>query len=107
MNSINSLTSGMIPGQILNTGSNSGLLIQGQLSPEEVGKEFESVFVTQLVKEMRQTVGEEGIFGGSADAYGGLFDMFMGSYLSQSGGFGLQGMISEFLESIDVTSQPT
>jgi len=60
-------------------------------SPKEVAKAFESVFISMLIKELRECTTESGLFpedpGG---VYGGLFDLYMGKYLADSGGLGLQ-----------------
>jgi peptidoglycan hydrolase FlgJ len=55
-----------------------------------LAKQFEGVFMAQLVKEMRQTLEPGTLFGNDpGDVYGGLFDMFMGKHLAQAGGIGL------------------
>lgn len=55
-------------------------------------REFESLFVSMLLKQMRQTLGEDGLFpGDSSDSLGGLFDMQMAAHISQHGGLGLAG----------------
>lgn len=62
---------------------------------EAVAKDFESLFVSQLLKQMRQPgSGSGGMFGSdSADVYGGLFDFFMGKHLADAGGLGLAASI--------------
>ena len=54
-------------------------------------KQFESVMLSMVLKQMRQTgTGEEGLFpGDSSDTLGGMFDMYLGEHLAESGGFGL------------------
>ncbi|MFV0445130.1 MAG: rod-binding protein [Planctomycetaceae bacterium] len=53
-------------------------------------KEFESLFVSMLLKEMRQTLGEDGLFpGDSSDSLGGMFDQQMAEHICQQGGLGL------------------
>lgn len=52
-----------------------------------VAKQFESIFVSTLLKEMRQSTGEEGLFqGDTSDVYGGLFDMFMADHITEGRG---------------------
>ncbi|MCA9205254.1 MAG: rod-binding protein, partial [Planctomycetales bacterium] len=66
---------------------------------QQVGQQFEGMFMSLLLKEMRQTVGEGGLFAGeSSDTLGGMFDMFMSDHLSQQGGLGIGQMIETYLE---------
>lgn len=52
--------------------------------------EFESLFVSTLIKQMRQSVDGDGLFpGDKSDSLGGLFDLFMGQHLAQAGGLGM------------------
>lgn len=60
---------------------------------------FESVFLTMLLKEMRQTLEPGGLFGhDSSDIYGSLFDQFMGQHLAQGKGMGLAQSLIRQLE---------
>ena len=69
----------------------------------QIAVEFESVFISLLLKEMRQTLNEDGFFAGDqSDVYGGIFDLFMGQHLAQSGGLGISQMIDVYLESANV-----
>lgn len=65
---------------------------------EEVAKGFESMFVSMLLKQMRETL-EPGVMFGEdkSDVYGGLFDMFMGQYLAQQGAFGIANLVRKQL----------
>ncbi|HWL09051.1 MAG TPA: rod-binding protein [Planctomicrobium sp.] len=67
-----------------------------EAKPVEMAKQFESLFVSMLIKEMRQSSGsEEGMFpGDSSDTYGGIFDMYMGQHIAEGGGIGLSEMIA-------------
>jgi peptidoglycan hydrolase FlgJ len=58
---------------------------------KNTAKEFEATLLSMLLKEMRQTLDEDGgLFpGDSGDVQGGLFDMFMSRHLADSGGIGL------------------
>ena len=73
----------------------------GQPTPEEIrtaGKEFESVFMSMLLKNMRSTVSEDGMFAGdSSDTFGGMFDLFMSQHLAQTDSLGIGKMIEGFL----------
>jgi flagellar protein FlgJ len=55
-------------------------------------REMETLFLSLLLKEMRQSQDSEegGLFAGdTADVYGGLFDLYMGQHLANAGGIGL------------------
>ncbi|MDB5307477.1 MAG: hypothetical protein JWO38_1679 [Gemmataceae bacterium] len=58
---------------------------------KEMAREFEATFLSMILKEMRETLDPEGgLFpGDSGDVQGGLFDMFLGRHLADSGGVGL------------------
>jgi peptidoglycan hydrolase FlgJ len=59
---------------------------------------FESLFLAQLVKEMRQTLEPGTLFGNdNADIHGGLFDMYLGQHLAQAGGLGIANMVKQQL----------
>ena len=62
-----------------------------------LGRQFESLFLTQIIKEMRQTLEPDGLFGkDGGDVMGGMFDMFLGKHLA--GGLGLGAMLERQLE---------
>ncbi len=64
-----------------------------------MAQDFESVFASLLLKEMRKTLEPGSMFGeDSGDVYGGLFDLYLGQQMSQSGGFGLAKMVREALQ---------
>lgn len=66
--------------------------------PHALAQEFESLFVSQLIKEMRQS-SEEGLFpGDESDTFGGMFDMFLGRHIAENGGIGLADSIRSALE---------
>lgn len=68
-------------------------------TPEKAAKDFEGLFTSMLLKEMRSTLQPGSLFAGdSADVYGGLFDQFMGEHISESGNMGLARMIREGIE---------
>ena len=65
---------------------------------QDVGEQFESIFVSMLLKEMRESMSEDGLFAGdSADVYGGMFDMFLGQHIASQGAFGIAEMINRQL----------
>ncbi len=62
-------------------------------------QDFEGVFASLMLKEMRKTLEPGTMFGeDSGDVYGGLFDLYLGQQMTQSGGFGLAKMVRESLE---------
>ena len=70
-----------------------------QRSIEHVASEFESLFVSMVLKEMRQTLQPDTMFGGdTSDTYGGLFDMYMSQHVAHAGGFGIGNMVRQYLE---------
>lgn len=63
----------------------------------EVGKEFESLFLSLMLKEMRSSL-DGGMFqGDGSDVYGGLFDMMMGQSMASSSPLGIKQMIQNYL----------
>ena len=73
---------------------------------EQVGMEFESVFVSLMLKEMRNTLdsGEGGLFGSEqSDTFGGMFDQFMGQHLAEASPFGIADAIKSYLKNVPLT----
>jgi Rod binding domain-containing protein len=65
---------------------------------EQVAKGFESLFLSMLCKEMRETLEPGTLFGGDqGDVFGGLFDQFLGEHLSQGGSLGIAAMVRKQL----------
>lgn len=64
-----------------------------------VAQDFESVFASMLLKEMRQSLEPGTMFGDdSGDVYGGLFDRFFGEQMTQGNGLGLSRMVQDSIE---------
>ena len=60
---------------------------------EKAIKDFEGLFLSMMIKELRQTSSGDGLFPGDAsDTYGGMFDMFLGNELAEGKGLGLESM---------------
>jgi Rod binding domain-containing protein len=60
---------------------------------QEVASQFEGVFVSMLLKELRQTL-QDGLFGGDqSDTYGALFDLHLGQHLADRGALGIRQMV--------------
>lgn len=76
----------------------------GADSIEKVAKDFEGLFVSLVLKEMRQTLEPGSLFGSdAADLYGGLFDLFIGKHLVDAGGFGVAKMVKQYLNRHETT----
>jgi len=70
---------------------------------EQIASDFEAIFVSQLLKEMRNTL-DEGLFAGEgSDTYGGLFDFYMSQHLTQGGGSGIGQAILGYMNQSDST----
>ena len=66
---------------------------------EKAAKDFESVFTSMLLKEMRKTLEPTSLFGeDSSDIYGGLFDQFMGQHVADAGGIGIAKVVLESMK---------
>lgn len=65
---------------------------------DEAAKNFESLFVSLLLKQMRQSL-EPGsmIPGDESDILGGLFDLTMGQHLAKTGALGIANMVRQQL----------
>ena len=60
---------------------------------KELGTEFEGVFMSMLLKEMRNSL-DEGFFGGEgSDSFGGMFDLFIGQHMAQTNAIGISDML--------------
>lgn len=60
-------------------------------SDQAAAKKLEGLFLSMLIKEMRESSTEDGLFAGDdAGVQGGIFDMMMGEYLAeQNAGLGI------------------
>ncbi len=73
-------------------------------SLESARDEFEGVFLSLVLKEMRKTVGE-GVFGGdAADTLGGLFDLTLGQELGRQGGLGITDSLVRYQQVANLNS---
>ncbi|TVS18222.1 MAG: hypothetical protein EA424_11345 [Planctomycetaceae bacterium] len=73
---------------------------RGFPAAEEAAAAFEGLFVTMLLKQMRESLNGEGLFAGeNSDTLGGLFDLYLGDHIAQSGGFGLARAVESYLAS--------
>ncbi|MCA9061449.1 MAG: rod-binding protein [Planctomycetaceae bacterium] len=70
--------------------SPSGQPVSTEARGREQLEKLESVFLSMMIKNLRQTGGEDGLFpGDKSDTLGGLFDMFLADHMAESGGIGL------------------
>jgi len=61
---------------------------------DTVAQGFESMFVSLLVKQMRQTLEPGTLFSQDpGDVLGGLFDHFLGQHLAQQGALGIGALV--------------
>ena len=78
-----------------------GALMNGSHKPslQDAAQGFESVFLSLLLKEMRQTLEPGALFGSDqSDVYGGMFDQFMAQHLAQGKGIGLAHALMKQME---------
>ncbi len=93
-------TNPTLPAEV--TDAKSASVTQKNLSPadslkstkvEKAIKDFEGLFLSMMIKELRQTSSGDGLFPGDAsDTYGGMFDMFLGNELAAGQGLGLESV---------------
>jgi len=70
---------------------------------EDAALQFEELFVSTLLKQMRETL-EEGIFSGeSSDSLGAIFDMFMGKHLAASKLLGIGQAVEAYTKQAGMT----
>ena len=64
----------------------------------EVAEQFETVFMSLVLKQMRSSL-SEGLFSGDeSDVYGGMFDMFMSQSLASSRQLGIATAIERYFQ---------
>ncbi|HMO13174.1 MAG TPA: hypothetical protein PKD64_01840 [Pirellulaceae bacterium] len=68
---------------------------------QQVGQDFESIFFSMLLKEMRKSLANDdggGLFpGDKSDAFGSLFDLYLGQHLATSKQLGIGQAISAYM----------
>lgn len=86
-------------------GSSSSALLSDVKMPsvnqsgDEMATEFESLVIGQLLKTMRGTSEDGGMFpGDKSDTYGGMFDMYFGKFLAENGGLGLADVLNQGID---------
>ena len=90
MESISSSVTSVLQGQV------NSIDQAMQSSPDklqEMAPEFESVFLSMMLKEMRNSL-EDGLFSGDqSDSFGGMFDLFIGQHLAKSSPLGIGNLL--------------
>ncbi|MEM7457435.1 MAG: rod-binding protein [Planctomycetota bacterium] len=78
---------------------NSGQLDMTQEKIRAAGEDFESVFLSLMLKEMRNSLEGGGFFGEeSSDTFGGMFDMFIGKHVAKSTPLGIADIVANSYE---------
>ena len=84
-----------LPSTGTRTGAGPAESLKGR-DAAQVAHEFESMFVSMMMKAMRQASGGEGMFpGDQSDTLGGLFDMTLGDHMAAAGGIGVSRILKE------------
>jgi len=72
---------------------------------KQIARDFESIFLTRLLDEMKNTIGDWGFDKeGVSEQVHGIFWLYLARHISNSGGFGLWKNIHQFLNSPDKTN---
>ena len=103
------ITNLMAPSTSFATGPNQPDSVSGLSAKqvESVGTEFEGVFLSMMLKEMRKSLDEGGFFTGeSSDTYGGMFDLFIGQHLAESQPLGIGKMLVEQYQRVSTAQTP-
>ncbi len=97
-NLTNSMPQG-VSGLINQVGSSDAVKKMSSAQVKEAADQFEAVFTSLLLKQLRSTISEEGgLFqGDSSDSYGAMFDMFLGEQMSKNRSLGVGDMVEEYL----------
>src|SRR5579871_1971784 len=100
-----STTLPIMPAQAFSAPSNldfdASLVNGSRPTLKSAASEMETMFLSMLLKQMRQSNDSEegGMFpGDNGDIYGGLFDFYMSKHLAEAGGFGLGSSLTSQLE---------
>lgn len=71
---------------------------KGSQEIEKAAKDFEAMFVSMLIKQLRETL-QEGLFTKeTSDSFGAMFDMYMGEHLAESSPLGIGKAVSKYME---------
>jgi Rod binding domain-containing protein len=76
-------------------------------SATQIAQDFESVFASMMLKEMRQSLEPGTMFGeDSGDIYGGLFDRHFGEQMTKGNGLGMRKMVEESIARMERAGRP-
>jgi flagellar protein FlgJ len=86
-----------------------GPAIHSDAEIKQVAKNFESIFLEMMMKEMRNSVQKSGLMGNSRgmEFFEGMYDEQLSRQLSTGGGIGLGQMVYEKLKAATVPHQKT
>lgn len=92
---------GHVPGSVTQSYVGGAAALGGPRSGDTLAsaaRGLESTFLSLLLKEMRQALEPEGLFGkDGGDVLGGMFDHFMSQHLMQVGGVGMARALQQQL----------
>ena len=72
-----------------------------------VSEQFESLFTSLLLKQMRESMSEDGLFGGDqGDVLGGLFDLTLGQHIAAAGGLGIGRFLDNYAKPPNESVEP-
>jgi len=79
---------------------------------KEVARDFESIFMSLILKQLRESLGSGDEGGGlfpsdKSGSLGGLFDMFLGQNLAESQSLGVAQMVTRYLASAEDVAAKT
>ena len=64
----------------------------------QVAADFESLFASMILKEMRKTIDSGSLFANDpGDVYGSLFDFYLGKHIAGAGGLGIAKLVVQSL----------
>jgi Rod binding domain-containing protein len=86
----------------------AGLSEKEKLRLQRAVKDFEAIFVGQMLKSMRSSLSTTGMFGDSfgGDVMEGVFDIEFAQHMSGSSSFGLAEMLYKQITGDDLTREP-
>lgn len=95
---INSITSGDGGAKVSSSSPPSDPSQKQAAKLESAASQFEELFVSLMLKQMRETL-DEGLFGKeSSDSFGAIFDLFMGKHLASANPLGIGKAVSSYLK---------
>jgi flagellar protein FlgJ len=75
---------------------------------DAAGQGFEAIFASLVIKQLRETLQPDSLFGGDrGDVLGGLFDHYMGQHLAQTGALGIGTLVRQQLSRARANNERT